>query len=45
MRREPIGSYTSASDEPEGSRERHFAEEAHEAAQPRSWWRRWFGFG
>jgi hypothetical protein len=32
-------------EEPEGSRERPFTEEeAQEAAQPRSWWRRVFGF-
>jgi hypothetical protein len=27
-----------------GVEERSFTEEAQEAAQPRSWWRRWFGF-
>ena len=28
----------------EGPRERPFTEEAQEGTQPRSWWRRWFGF-
>jgi hypothetical protein len=42
---EPRESPQTAAGEPEGSRERPFTEEgAQEAAQPRSWWRRLFGF-
>ena len=31
-------------DEAEGHEERPFTEEAQEGSEPRSWWRRWFGF-
>jgi hypothetical protein len=41
---EPREPPRTTAEEPEGTRERPFTEVAQEAAQPRSWWRRFFGF-
>ena len=41
---EPPGGHETAAEDAEGHEERPFTEEAQEAARPRSWWRRWFGF-
>ena len=40
---EPRDAAQTAAGEAEGHEERPFTEEAQEGAQPRPWWRRWFG--
>jgi len=41
---EARGAPQTAAEDAEGPEERPFTEEAQEAAECRSWWRRWFGF-
>jgi Helix-turn-helix domain len=41
---EPREAPETTAENAEGSRERHFTEEAQEAPERRSWWRRFFGF-
>jgi hypothetical protein len=41
---EARGAPQTAAEDAEGPEERPFTEEAQEAAERRSWWRRWFGF-
>jgi excisionase family DNA binding protein len=42
--REPRGGPQVAAEAPEGTEPHPTTEGAQEAAEPRSWWRRWFGF-